>query len=535
MSGKGGPTGLGTLFAHYASRGHKTRIHLSRPFDFAPDLGTDLGVQDLAGLVEEASAWIHAAGARAGDRVAIAKPSHWDYLILACAAARIGALPVLVAGGLPADTLQTVLKRADARVLVTTEEILRTASESGADLITLAETVVSIDRPFPGALTMDDLRGNRIPPAVETASYEPMVATHTSGTTGVPKLVVHTADTIMGHLGRTESIPWPIVGMKRRDTVATSVAFNHMRMITWSTGMLRLEPKRALILADAEPATAQRMFSRYRPTYLETLPATYIGWEELLERPDNVFSEVRLFVSTFDAMHPPTIRRFLHASKRPFPSWLQGWGQSETGPMTFRLLTKRALDEQGTRHPTTRVVGRPIPGFTGMKVVDPVTMEEVPAGTPGVVLARTNGRCISYLGEADRWASKTQGAWWNTGDWAVVSRTGAFSLLDREVDVIPGMSCIELEDVLADRLPELQEAVIIGVPGQLPLPVVCTRDGAWDEVAWKQATSDLPALAEPRRLDWNDIPRTSTGKVRRLELRERLLGEDATFGTGRWT
>lgn len=535
MGSKSGPTGLGSLFDAHAEHGRRTRFHLSRPFDCAPDGGTEYTVESLAELVREASSWLYAAGARAGDRVAIAKDNHWDYLLLACAAARFGALPVLVSGTLPPETMQTVLKRADAQVLVTTADILRAGREAGADLTAFTDRTIVLSGQEDGAVALDSLRGGTVPKPVTAATYEPMVATHTSGTTGVPKLVVHTVDTIMGHLGRTESLPWPIVGMKHRDSVATAVAFNHMRMITWSTGTLRLEPRDAVIIADPSPATAERMFRQFRPNYLEALPATYIGWEELTDRPDNVFSDVRLFVSTFDAMHPPTVRRFLHASKRPFPTWLQGWGQSETGPMTFRLLTRRALAARGDRHPTTRRVGRPIPGFTGMKVVDPQTLHPVPDGTPGVVLTKTNGRCIGYLGEEERWRDKAVGTWWNTGDYGVRSRTGEFKLLDREVDVIPGMSCIELEDVLADRLPQLLEAAVIGVPGQLPLPVLATRDDTLDKEAWQRATADLPELDEPRVLPLDEFPRTSTGKVRRLELRERLLGEAATYGTGRWT
>jgi acyl-coenzyme A synthetase/AMP-(fatty) acid ligase len=180
-------------------------------------------------------------------------------------------------------------------------------------------------------------------------------------------------------------------------------------------------------------------------------------------------------------------------------------------------------------------VGRPIPFFTGLKVVDPQSMRPVAAGTPGVALARTAGRCVGYVGEQERWQRKVDGPWWNTGDVATRSRTGVVRLLDREVDVIPGMSCIELEDVLADRLPGLLEAVVIGVPGQRPLPVLATPDGQLDRTEWDRAVYDLPPLAEPVVLGWDELPRTGTGKVRRLELRDRLLGRDETFGTGRWT
>ncbi|UNS95727.1 acyl--CoA ligase [Streptomyces tubbatahanensis] len=536
MSYKKDPVSLGRLFDHHAERGCRTRFHLSRPFDIAPAGGTEYDSRTLAQLTAETSAWLYASGARAGDRIAIAKDNHWDYLVLACAAARFGALPVLVSGALAPETLQMVLKHAAAHVLVTTKEILQRGTDAGANLTGTVARTVCVDGPAPGAVAAAELRGGPVPEAVRTASYEPMVATHTSGTTGVPKLVVHSAETLMGHLGRTESLPWPVVGMKPWDTVATATPYNHMRMITWSAGTLRLAPRHAVVIDRTDPGTAERMFTRHRPTYVEAAPATFTAWEELADRrPDGPFRAVRVFVSTFDAMHPPTVRRFLAATRRPFPAWLQGWGQSETGPMTFRLLTRRALAARGERHPTTRNVGRPIPGFTGMRVVDPKTMRRVPAGTPGVAFARTDGRCIGYLGEEERWHTKTVGRWWNTGDWVVRSPTGLFRLLDREVDLIPGTSCIELEDVLADRLPELLEAVVLGVPGERPVPVVSLRGGPLDPAAWQRATADLPGMAEPVVLDSESLPRTSTGKVRRHELRERLLGGTATFGTGRWT
>ncbi|HEX5541785.1 MAG TPA: class I adenylate-forming enzyme family protein [Micromonospora sp.] len=530
------PVGLGLLFDTHAERRQPTVFHLSRPFDIAPSAGTRFEVGALAELVAEASGWLHAAGTKPGQRVAIVKDNHWDYVLLACAAARLGAIPSMVSNQLPLDSLQSILKRLEPAVLVTDTKVLARGDGAGADLTSLATRTLSIDGASRGAVPLDDVRGTSAPAPRPVGPDEPMIVTHTSGTTGVPKLVVHSPNTIMGHLGRTESIRWPIVGMKRRDIVATSISFCHMRIIPWTSGTLRLEPQKAVIVADPEPEVAERVFREHPPNYLEALPTVYIGWEPLAERPDNVFADVRLYVSTFDAMHPPTVRKFLHASRRRFPAWLQGWGQSETGPMTFRLLTRRSMAQQGNRHPTTRNVGRPIPGFTGLKVVDPKTMQPVKPGAPGVVLARTNGRCLDYVGEHERWRNKAHELWWNTGDFGIRKRTGEVMLLDREVDVIPEISCIELEDVLADRMPELAEAVIIGVPGKPPLPVLCMRDGKLDPATWRKATHDLPAMAEPVLLPWDQVPRTGTGKVRRVELRDQLLGFGSeTYGLGKWT
>jgi acyl-coenzyme A synthetase/AMP-(fatty) acid ligase len=533
------PIPLGVLFDTYAEGGQPTAFHLSRPFDIGPDAGTEHDIGALAGLVRSAAGWLHAAGARPGARVAIVKPNHWDYVLLACSAARLGAIPAMVSGRLRPEVLRILLERLDPSVLVTTAPILEAGERAGIDLAGLAKQVLTLDAPAPGAVHVADYGAADPPAARPRQTHEPMIITHTSGTTGAPKLVVHSADTIMGHLGRTESIRWPIVSMRREDTVATAIAFPHMRIIPWTTGTLRLGPRKALFVSGSQPDEAARLFAAHPPTYLEALPNTYLLWERLAESragAPTVFSRVRLYVSTFDAMHPPTIRRFLHASRHRFPVWLQGWGQSETGPLTFRLLTRRALARRGERNPTTRDVGRPIPFFTGLRAVAPETLRRVRPGRPGVVLVRTRGRCLDYVGERHRWQHKANGAWWNTGDVAVRTLTGKFRLLDREVDVIPGASCVEIEDILADRIPEVLEAVIIGLPGRPPVPVICTEDGRLDEARWAQATRDLPRLAAPVVLGWDDIPRTGTGKVRRPELRDQIGGDpDATFGTGQWT
>ncbi|KRV47911.1 long-chain acyl-CoA synthetase [Wenjunlia vitaminophila] len=534
---------MGGLFDAYAELGRSTVFHLSRPFDIAPDAGTRFDVPGLAALVEQTAGWLHAVGAGPGERIAIVKDNHWDCTLLACAAARLGALPAMISGHLAPDALQVLLKRLDAAVLVTNERVVRRCTEAGADLSAAARRTVCLDGGAGDAVPLTEVRGAPAPPPRFREPDEPMVITHTSGTTGVPKLVVHSANTIVNTLGKIESIRWPVVASRRSDTVASAISFVHGRSIPWTAGTLLLEPREAVVIADGDPAVAERIFREHPPTTCEALPTTFTRWEALVRDPagagpasqDTVFAQVRLYVSTFDAMHPPTIRRLLGASRRRFPAWLQGWGQSEAGPLAFRLLTRRALAKTGERHPTTRNVGRPLPVFTKLKVVDPATMRPLPAGQRGVVFAKTRGRCLSYLGEEDRWREKTDGAWWNTGDIGTRSRTGAIRLLDREVDSIPGLSCIELEDVLTDRLPRLEEVVVLGTPGRLPLPVVSTPDGRLDRAEWDAAVRDLPPLADPVCVTWDEIPRTGTGKVRRGELRTRFLDDADTFGTGRWT
>jgi hypothetical protein len=108
-------------------------------------------------------------------------------------------------------------------------------------------------------------------------------------------------------------------------------------------------------------------------------------------------------------------------------------------------------------------------------------------------------------------------------------------LVDREVDIIPGMSGIELESLLLDRLPAATEVIVLGVPGRHPVPVVSTHNGELNPGVWEQAVQGLPPLEEPVLIGWDDFPRTATWKVRRFELREQILESTRTFGSGRWT
>ncbi|MYQ95534.1 long-chain acyl-CoA synthetase, partial [Streptomyces sp. SID4946] len=153
---------------------------------------------------------------------------------------------------------------------------------------------------------------------------------------------------------------------------------------------------------------------------------------------------------------------------------------------------------------------------------------------PDLLLVRTAALALGYLTEDERWDAKRVGDWWSTGDIGVHHRDGSVSVLDREVDSMPGLSCLRTEDLLEERLPQALECVILGAGDGDPLPVVITADGRLDPGAWKEATNGLPALREPAVLTWDDVPRTGTGKVRRAALAHRLTGTGLA-GTGRWT
>ncbi|MBK0869245.1 acyl--CoA ligase [Saccharopolyspora sp. HNM0986] len=530
---------MGVLFDECADRRDSPRVHLDRPFDIAPQGGTCYEAPDLAVLVRQAAGWLAAAGAGRGDRVAIVKENHWDYDLLACAAIRLGAVPAQLSAQLPPDSVELLLKRLEPAVLVSTSAVLGAAGAQGTDLVAFARSTVVLDGDDPGAAvpgtaSLSELHGQDAPAPRRRDGDAPLVINHTSGTTGVPKLVVHSARTIVGELARFEAMPLPKIGVGRDDTVLNANSFAHGRTFCWTGVVMSMAPRELVVLGDQDPDRADPLLRAHPPTIVEALPSTYVRFRPLTDRLDNPFRRTRLFISTYDAVHPPTIRAYLGATARRGPVWMQGWGQTETGPLTFRFHTRRSLhDSPGCGK--TRDVGRPVPFKTRLRVVDPDTFEPVRRGRPGLVLARTAARCQDYAGESGRWAAKRHGDWWNTGDIGMRTRTGSVLLLDREVDRVPELSCLETEDVLEDRLPVAQECVVLGRPDAPPLPVVVTVDGRLSGAAWRRATRGLPPMQEPVALTWDRVPRTGTGKVRRLELLEQLTGSTDTAGSGRWT
>jgi acyl-coenzyme A synthetase/AMP-(fatty) acid ligase len=529
------PYDMAVLFDECAERDTGTTLVLDRPFDIAPEGGTRYQVAGLSALVREAAGWLAAAGARPGSRVAIVKANHWDYDLLACAAIRVGAIPAQLSAHLSAEALGTLLKRLEADVLVTDGRVLSKGDDAGVDLASLSRTAISLDGTGSQALSLDDVRGAGAPPVHRRHKDDPLVINHTSGTTGLPKLVVHSTRTIIGKLARFESVRLPVLGVRRDDTLVNASSFAHGRTFCWTASAFCLAPRKIVIVSGQQPDDADPVLRAHPPTIMEATPATFVRFRPLTERLDNPFRNVRLIISTYDAMHPPTIRAYLNASRRRRPLWMQGWGQTETGPLTFRFHTRRSLTEERQRHPDTRNLGRPVPFKTRLRFVDPDTFSTVDRGTPGLVLVGTAARCLDYVGESERWAAKRTGRWWNTGDMAVRGRDGSVRFLDREVDRLPELSCLEIEDVLEDRLPEVIESVLLGSPGAAPLPVLVTSDGRLDMRLWWDAVCDLPPLREPVLLTWDEVPRTGTGKVRRLALADRLTGRTATFGSGRWT
>jgi acyl-coenzyme A synthetase/AMP-(fatty) acid ligase len=499
------------MFEQAVERNPYQRITLDHELDVAPRLGTDLTVYSCALLVADLATALHRLDIRPGDRVAVYKQDCFDIFLLACAVSRVGAVPMVLSPALRGDVVATLLDRAGWPHLITDEAKLTEALP--ARVRQQAKRILLVSGEADGATPLRPDRDAAPSGLVRGPAGSPALITHTSGTTDVPKLVVHTARTLRARY-RPQALAVRLL-VRERETLAVHVSFVHSRLVTALAIALR-RGFPLVILKD--PRRAADLFAEHRPGVVEAHPNTFVEWEELTDDPRGPLTEVKYISSTFDAIHPRTVVKLLGASRRRQPAQLQLYGQSEVGPTVGRVTSRRHADTVDGR-----CVGFPFPGMTSVRVV-PRDGSKPSARTPGYIEVRTDGRALTYFGEDERYGRQVHDGWWRMGDVGYRTRWGCLHVSDREVDVIPGFgSALEIEDTLMSRLDSLREIVIIPGTNGTPTPVVVTKDGASLNLAeWQTVTADLPRMERPVQMKLDELPTTATTKVRRLDLARML-------------
>jgi fatty-acyl-CoA synthase len=204
------------------------------------------------------------------------------------------------------------------------------------------------------------------------------------------------------------------------------------------------------------------------------------------------------------------------AVKRP------GWAGQNLSEQT------RLNGRQGVRYPLQE----------GMAVLHPETLAELPADgqTMGEIMFRGNIVMKGYLKNPSATAKAFEGGWFHTGDLAVLESDRYAKIKDRSKDVIisggENISSIEVEDALY-RHPAVVACAVVARPdpkwGETPVAYVELKPGA--TVTAAELVGHCKALLAgykvPREIRFEDIPKTSTGKIQKFQLRERAKSSSA--------
>ncbi|NUT98778.1 MAG: AMP-binding protein, partial [Saccharothrix sp.] len=283
---------------------------------------------------------------------------------------------------------------------------------------------------------------------------------------------------------------------------ATVFVHNYSR---FDAARLMSEMDRCGVTSFCAPPTVWRMLIQADLTALKTPPRKVVGAGEPLN--PEVIDQVR-------AAWGVTIR--------------DGFGQTET---TVQIAnTPGQPVKPGS-------MGRPVPGYP-VVLVDPVTGQP---GTEGEICLdlrdRPLGLMVGYHGDAERTAEVVRDGYYHTGDVGSVDEDGYITYVGRTDDVFKAsdyrISPFELESVLLEH-EAVAEAAVVPAPDPVRLAVpkayVVLADGfAADErtayAILRHARENLAPYKRVRRLEFTDLPKTISGKIRRVELRGRETGE----------
>lgn len=356
--------------------------------------------------------------------------------------------------------------------------------------------------------------------------WEPIALNYTSGTTGNPKGVIyHHRGAFLNAISNAI-----IFGLDNASVYLWTLPMFHCNGWTFTWAVTAIAGTH-VCLRRVDPASIFSAIAEHRVTHLCGAPIVLNLLVHASAQTKRRFDHV-VEVATGGAAPPAAIIEgmermgfrvtHLYGLTESFgPSTVCAWQDAWAGlPMQERA---ERMARQGVVNLT----------LSGQRVVDPQTMTDVPAdgSTLGELVLRGNTLMRGYFKNPAATEAAFEGGWFHTGDLAVQHSDGYIEIKDRSKDIIivggDNLSSLEVEDVLY-RHPQILEAAVVAKPdpvwGEIPCAFITLKPdarpvSAEEIITWCRA--NLALYKVPRTIVFGPLPKTSTGKVQKFELRER--------------
>jgi fatty-acyl-CoA synthase len=481
-------------------------------------------------------------GVRPGDRVATLSWNHHRHLEAYFAAPCLGAVLHTLNLRLHPSELSYIAAHAGDKVLIVDESLLPLLGDFRKDVKTLEKVIVIPDSgPTP-------TRKASLPPIQATLDYESFIEgeertfdwpmldeksgalmCYTSGTTGLPKGVLYshrstTLHTLMLCMVDTK-------GICEADTVMPVVPMFHANAWGMAHASVAVGAKLVFPGPDLKPESILDLMAKERVTFAAAVPTIWLGALALLDESPGKWdlSAIRM-ISVGGAAAPPAM--IAGFDERHGVRICHTWGMTETNPLATISRVKLGLDTGGPGELALRAKqGFSVP-FVEQRHVDDagnvlpwdgVQMGELEVRGPWVASA--------YYESTEGADKFTKDGWFRTGDVVTIDSEGYVQITDRAKDVIKSggewISTQALENALMSHPAVLEAAVFAALHekwGERPLAAVVMKSGR------EASKTELAAHLEGKFAKWwmpddylflDQIPRTSTGKFKKLELRAR--------------
>ncbi|MGZ4495693.1 MAG: AMP-binding protein [Nocardioides sp.] len=468
---------------------------------------------ELSRRSDQVANWLRAQGVRPGDRLILMLGNQlelWE-TILAAMKLRAVVIPATPLLG-PADLADRVT-RGDARHVVV----------GAADAGKFAEvpggyTRIAVGGEVAGWLDYAEAYGSAevFEPDGVTRADDPMLLYFTSGTTARPKLVEHSHTSYpVGHLS---TMYW--IGLRPGD-VHLNISSPGWAKHAWSSVFAPWNAEATIFVytySRFDPAALMAQLDRCGVTSFCAPPTVWrmLIQEDLTAHPVPSLREV---VGAGEPLNPEVIEQV----RRAWGLTLRdGYGQTETTAQIGN--PPGAAVKPGS-------MGRPLPGYV-VALVDPVTGEVGDEGEICLDLSqRPLGLMTGYRDDPELTERAMRGGYYHTGDVASRDADGYITYVGRADDVFKAsdyrISPFELESVLIEH-PAVAEAAVVPAPDPVRLAVpkayvvlaagyAPDSDTAHDILRYCRA--QLAPYKRVRRLEFAELPKTISGKIRRVELR----------------
>jgi benzoate-CoA ligase family protein len=474
---------------------------------------------DLQREVFRAQGALRALDVRRGERVALVVDDELAFPVWFLGALRAGVVPVPLSTMLTERDLAAIVGDALAGAVVVSAPYAGYVEAMAAADAELRHAVVIGEPADAGAVAVhawssfveaDEL------PVVPTDADSPAFWLYSSGTTGVPKGVMHRH---AGPQATAETYARDVLEIGPDDRcLSVAKLFFAYGLGNSLTFPLSVGAGAVLNPRRPTPPTVAELVQEEQPTLFFASPGFVAALLDA-DVPESAFASVRTTVTAGEALPADLQRRFSSRFGHPV---LDGIGSTEA--LHIFISNTKGAERPGTS-------GTPVPGYDARLVDETGALVETP-DTPGFLQVRGESTATGYWSRNAATRAAFQGEWLATGDVYTRSDDGYWTFLGRNSDMIKAggiwVSPAEVEAVLVEH-PDVLEAAVVGSRDDDGLEVVVAfvvaRHGRTIDAGALDGhcRSRMAAFKRPRRLlVVDELPKTATGKIRRFALRDRL-------------
>ncbi|HEY8456128.1 MAG TPA: AMP-binding protein [Actinopolymorphaceae bacterium] len=481
------------------------------------DTERSLTFSELAFRSDQVAAWLEAQGVTRGDRVLLMLGNQVELWESMLAIMKLGAIIVPTTTLLgPADLTDRITRGEVSHVIVNSADTPRFDDVPGD----YTRICVGTDGVPAGWRSYVDAYQRTDPPrrTAVTAPDDTLLLYFTSGTTSKPKLVRHTQ--VSYPVGHMSTMYW--LGLEPGD-IHLNVSSPGWAKHAWSSFFAPWIAEATIFVYNYTRFDAAALLRQIHRAKVTSMCAPPTVWRMLIQADlSGGPGELRKVAAAGEPLNPEVIE---HVRRHWNLTIRDGYGQTETSAQ---------IGNSPGQEVKPGSMGRPLPGMS-VVLVDPVTGQPSDEGEICLDLSRRPACLMSgYLGDPSLDAEAMAGGYYHTGDLAERDADGYITYVGRTDDVFKAsdykVSPFELESVLLEH-PAVAEAAVVPAPDpvRLAVPKAYVALAAGHAADEKTAASilsyareRLPAYNRVRRIEFVEaLPKTISGKIRRVELRER--------------